>query len=958
MTNGATLYANKSEQYLQRLQDSGINLEATQRDDLLKAMGMSDFLAETLIRSPQLIENLFDTPSVPQDIHAFYSGKLTEIVSASEDESQLMSRLRTFRNQQMALITWRDVMDSQTIEDSLNQVSVLADQLIVQAYNWVYQHFCERYGAPQGDYGPQPLYILGMGKLGGGELNFSSDIDLIFTYPASGEISGPRKSIEHHQFFTKVAQKLITVLHHTTAEGQVFRVDMRLRPFGDSGPLVTPFSALEDYYQDQGREWERYAMIKARILNPDEGYSTQLKNILKPFVFRRYLDFGAIDSLRKMKQLISQEVRRRGLANNIKLGAGGIREVEFIVQSFQLIRGGREPDLQQPSLLQNLAKLEETGALPKGEVEQIKTSYLFLRKAEHCLQQINDQQTQTLPEGELDQHRLCTYMGFADYSSFMKALTLHREKVHAQFVILIGDEEEQKQSPFPQQYQGLQDVWQLNLTESEAAQSVKSWIHENEVENFVTAITQFKGSLSKRGVGQKGLDTLHGLIPLLLKEIVDSHDSTPSLVLTRCLAVFSAIMGRTTYLQLLNENQGALAQLVKLCAASPWITDQVRSFPILLDELINPAQLYHPTPVTEYQSELRQVMLRIDPHDLELQMETLRQFKLSQQLKIAAADVTGALPIMKVSDHLTFLAEALVKEVVSLAWQQISEKHGEPEGTNIENKGFAVIGYGKMGGIELGYGSDLDLVFIHNAQPRSQTNGDKQIESARFYTKLAQRIMHLFNTKTASGQLYEIDMRLRPSGNAGLLVCHVNGFQHYQFQEAWTWEHQAIVRARLIYAEPALVESFTELRKDVLSLKRAPDTLRDDVAKMREKMRDHLSKGTSEAFDLKQDKGGIADIEFLVQYWVLANAHTLPELNVWSDNVRILGALHEREIITQQTANQLIEAYLHYRNVSHRLALQQKEVLEKADEFEGFRENVIKIWHQVFGEQPEVKSDD
>ena len=938
----------KSEQNWQRLQQSDIDFTALEpfADEIKKLLGLSDFVAENVLKDPTLLTRLFLHHS--DSTADKYAKSLEDALSLAEDEPQVASALRTFRNQQMSLIAGRDLLNQQSIESSLQQVSELADQLIKQAYEWVYTHFCQRYGTPQGEYGPQPLLILGMGKLGGKELNFSSDIDLIFAYPANGEIPGNRKSIEHQQFFTKVAQKLITLLHQTTADGQVFRVDMRLRPFGESGPLVTQFSAFEDYYQDQGREWERYAMIKARILNHEGPYAEQLKSILKPFVFRRYLDFGAIDSLRNMKQLISQEVRRRGLHNNIKLGAGGIREVEFIVQSFQLIRGGREPLLQSPPLLSNLELLSQLNALTKEEVIQVRDSYLFLRKTEHCLQQFNDQQTQLLPDTELNQHRLCVVMNCAEYETLVNKLDDHRAKINALFAIIIGEEEASEDTDDHDGISELRDLWQLSLEPEEATSLLSKWLKQDEGEGFKEILDTFRLGLNKKGMGQKGLDTLHSLLPILLKQILELNDASPARLLERCLSILNAIMGRTTYLQLLNENHGALAQLVKLCAASPWITEQLSRFPILLDELINPAQLYHPTPLQEYHSELRQVMLRIDPEDLELQMETLRQFKLSQQLKIAAADVTGALPIMKVSDHLTYLAEAIIKEVVALAWQQIAEKHGIPKGKDPEHKGFAVIGYGKLGGIELGYGSDLDLVFIHNADARAQTDGEKPIESLRFYTKLAQRIMHLFNTKTSSGQLYEIDMRLRPSGNAGLLVCHTNGFYHYQLEEAWTWEHQALVRARVIYAEPELTDSFCDIRQTILCLARDRGKLTSDVAQMREKMRSHLSKGNEQTFDIKQDRGGIADIEFMVQFWVLAHAHTIPELTTWSDNVRVLETLLKHGIIDQHTAQTLTDAYLCFRNASHRLALQQKQVLQESERFIEQRNNVTETWKSLF----------
>jgi glutamate-ammonia-ligase adenylyltransferase len=910
--------------------------------------GLSDFIAQSCIENPWMLEQLFQH-GVLETLQPDYAGLLSQQLLQVENELQLQQSLRQFRRLHMVRIAWRDLSHKQDIEQSLQDVSELANQLIAQSYAWLYKDFCSRYGTPEGEFGPQPLFIIGMGKLGGGELNFSSDIDLIFAYPNQGETIGGRKPMEHQQFFTRLAQKLIAALHQITVDGQVFRVDMRLRPFGDSGPLVMHFDALEDYYQEQGREWERYAMLKGRIINDDSPYKEQLQDILRPFVFRRYIDFSAIDSLRKMKLMINQEVRRRGLVDNIKLGAGGIREVEFIVQSFQLIRGGREPLLQHPSLLDSLEQLTQLHMLPLEDANALRQSYLFLRKTEHYLQQFDDQQTQLLPQEKLDQQRLCQLFNCSDYNSFKQQVAEHCQYINDQFQLLIGDEQSNNVDDVMGHLDEITDLWQLDLELEEARLLLATWLQAEEAKVFYLANNDFKQTITLRRLGQRGQDTLHKLMPVLLLGALENGSLSAELLLPRLFRVIQSIIGRTTYLELLYENPGALKQLIKLCAASPWIAEQISRFPLLLDELLNPAELYHPTELDKFDSELRQAMLRIDPEDLEQQMEALRQFKLSEQLKIAAADVEKVLPIMKVSDHLTYLAEALIKTVVNIAWQQMSEKYGTPVGKTQQNKGFAVIAYGKLGGLELGYGSDLDLVFVHNCDSSQDTQGDKAIGSQAFYIKLAQRVMHLFSTKTASGLLYEIDMRLRPSGNAGLLVCHIDSFADYQQQQAWTWEHQALVRARFVYGDHALRERFTQIRALCLQVKRELAELAQQVVKMREKMREHLAKGTEQEFDIKQDAGGITDIEFLVQYWVLAHAHQFADLTRWPDNVRILEMLGQYELISQQDADLLTGAYLEYRNASHRLALQQRAVMESSSAFELTRQQVRRIWQNTFG---------
>lgn len=932
-----------------------LNLTSKTHECLFELFSLSDFVATTTIKYPQLIEFIETQPSAKSHTPD-YDIKLVEILHKATSETELNASLRQFRHQEMAKIAILDLLNYQEIERSLEQVSSLADALILNAYNWLYANLTSRYGIPEGPSGPMPLLILGMGKLGGSELNFSSDIDLIFCYPESGEITTNRKPVEHHQFFTKLAQKLIGALNQTTIDGQVFRVDMRLRPFGESGPLSIHFAALEDYYQHQGREWERYAMVKARILNPDCPYTAELYDILRPFVFRRYLDYGAIDSLRSMKRLISQDVRRRGLKNNIKLGKGGIREVEFIVQSFQLIKGGRETDLQTTGLMETLDKLVEYELLPEQDASQLRFAYLFLRKVEHCLQQFDDKQTQVLTGDSQESARLCHVMGFEQYQDFQTELAQQMQFVHHQFQLLVGEEPSSTKSSTQILAAEFEHLWQMKLTIKDMQELLPCWKSLPLDETFYVQLFEFKSHLLRYGVTQKGQDMLALLVPSLLHNVLETCSGETdsdfaqrtSELLARLLTIFKKILGRTTYLQLLGENLGAQGQLVKLCHASPWIAELIGRYPILLDELLNPQQLYQVTPFDEYAAELRQILLRIEPDDLELQMETLRQFKQIHQLKIAAADVTNILPVMQVSDHLTVLAEAIINEVVNLAWSQMTQKFGLPALVSEEQKGFAIIGYGKLGGIELGYGSDLDLVFLHNCDSNEPTNGDKNIDSLHFYTKLAQRIMHLFMTKTPSGQLYEVDMRLRPSGNSGLLVSHVNGFETYQTSDAWTWEHQALVRARVVVADSAINQRFVQIRKQVLCLPRDNQKLIFDVTEMRIKMRDHLVQGSESQFDIKQDVGGIADIEFLVQYWVLANSAEYSQLTKWQDNVRILEDLCNLEIISIAWQEKLTHAYLQYRNTSHRLTLLQKKVLSDKDEFFAQRESVTEIWHTVF----------
>lgn len=927
------------------------------REALLSAFARSAFLAETLIQKPAFISRVVDPLSNLTDSDStitHFSAELKIKLEALKSEDELLKILREYRNQEMARITFLDVLNKQNIEDSLAQVSALADALINSAYHWIYQHLALRYGTPKSDNQDMHMYILGMGKLGGQELNFSSDIDLIFAYPEKGETRGGKKSLEHQQFFTKSAQKLIQALNKVTNDGQVYRVDMRLRPFGDSGPLVMHFAALEDYYQDQGRHWERFAMVKARVINDDSSDNASwLKGILHPFTFRRYLDFTTLDALRNMKKLIATEIRRRRLSNNIKLGAGGIREVEFFAQSFQLIHGGREPALQSKSLLHTLDVLSELDIVESEVTKQLKQDYLFLRKVEHTLQQSQDRQTQTLPDEPWQQNALIDVMGFADYSDFLTHVDEVMARIHCHFNELV-EECHDTHSDEDQLFIACQDAWRLSLQEDEFTETFSDHLSSRESNQIFTILVAFKDKQRNYRIGQRGEDTLNKLLPEILYVLIKQHPNHTAQVLSRLLGVIEAITGRTTYLDLLLENPDVLKQLVRLCERSDWIAQEIRRFPLLLDELLTPLYLGQQntdikTSKKEYQLELRETMLRIEQDDVEMLMDGLRQFKLCQQLRIAASDISESLPINNVSDKLTVLAEVILEHVVNAAWMQMRQRFGVPSHLEGNDKGFAVIGYGKLGGYELGYGSDLDLVFIHNAPRSSSTDGKKSIEAQQFYIKLAQRIMHLLNTKTLFGQLYETDLRLRPSGNAGLLCCHINGFEKYQVEEAWTWEHQALVRARAICGDASLLDNFAQVRHSILSQSRDTQTLSQDVCKMRIKMREHLLAKNNEKVDLKQCEGGITDIEFIAQYLVLANACTVKAMTEYPDNLRIFDVAASTDIIDTPTAQKLQKAYLKLREQYHHLTLADTKYADQSEELDIIREQVRQHWDTLFG---------
>ena len=910
---------------------------------------MSDFVARVVLRyGEEALEPMFRRQ--PGD----HKLALQPLIDECSDEAKAMACIRRYRHIEMARLAVQDLLGELSVPDFLEANTALADALIEVAAQWVTDFHAPRFGRALDQQGePMPLVVIAMGKLGGAELNFSSDIDLIFCFAHEGETEGGRQSIDHSVYFTRIGQALIKLLGQQTIDGQAFRVDMRLRPFGQSGPMAVSFSALEDYYQEQGRNWERYAMVKARYLNATPALRQELFELLRPFVFRRYIDYSAIEALRKMKLLINQEARRRGVSENIKLGVGGIREIEFIAQTFQLIRGGREKDLQTRSLLKALHVCEKLQLLSANAVANLHYAYLTLRKVEHVMQQLRDEQTQTLPDNELDQLRLAYACGFATFAQLRDAVAEQMQYVHGQFLNVVGGEEDLKgedDSDLAILWQDLLDDATAHDVLSEAGVGQKAKDPVKEIANWWELIKTCRQQVRKRSPGTRGRELLANLVPRIVERAIEV-EGTPEL-LQRVFSIIQKVASRTAYLDLLATNPGALRQLLVLCKASPWIAHQIERYPHLLDDLIDPQQLYDLPALQSYRAHLQEFLTRIPQDDMEAQMEALRQVKQTFQLKVAAADVAEGVALMKVSDHLTFLAEAVIEQVVAMAWQQITDRHGAPPGRDMHNSGFAVIAYGKLGGLELGYGSDLDLVFVCDDIQEVQTQGAKPIDAQQFYLRLAQRVLHLFTTRTLSGVLYDVDMRLRPSGNSGLLVIQLSTYDDYLASEAWTWELQALVRARMVFGHDSLHKRFIRIRHKHLAQQRDLSALGDDIMKMREKMRDHLWKRHAEGTDVKQMPGGMTDIEFITQYLVLGFAHQHPQLCTHTDNVRILAAAQAGGLINDAEYQTLVENYKSYRAKVHRLALAEQAGLSD-ESFSMQSDSVAKIWQRLLTSGPD-----
>ncbi|WP_136249039.1 bifunctional [glutamate--ammonia ligase]-adenylyl-L-tyrosine phosphorylase/[glutamate--ammonia-ligase] adenylyltransferase [Halomonas borealis] len=929
------------------------------REQLARVLAVSDFAAETLIRHPDWLSHLDaagELEAAP-DAAALHED-LAERLAAAEDEAAMQAVVRRFRGARMLGIVWRDLTRPPGLDmwATSAAVSRLAEACLEQALTWLEDHLEARWGrpAPRADGSEQRLVVLGMGKLGAGELNLSSDIDLIFAFPEKGETRGGRKALDHQEYFTKLGQKLIGALDAVTAEGFAFRVDMRLRPLGDGGPLVGSFASLTGYYQDQGREWERYAMLKARPVAGDRGAGAELLAGVRPFVYRKYLDFGAIESLRELKAMINREVRRRGMQDNIKLGPGGIREVEFVVQAFQLIRGGRDTELQVTSLKAALERLPALGLLPEEVVDELLPDYVLLRDIEHALQAQEDRQTQTLPAEAHDRERLALALDMADWPALMARLDEARARVRRHFDAVIAEPEEEVAEEAAAEAGVVElEEWRVlwrDIQEQDEALARFEEAGFADPDAGYRRLRALRDSRQVQAMQRIGYERLEALMPLLLDAAAAS--AAPDVALERVLPLVEAVLRRTAYLALLRENPEALEHLMHLCSASPWIAEQLARHPILLDELLTPDTLYTPADKTRLADELRQALGRIPEGDEEAEIEALRVFKHAQVLHVAASDIAGTRQLMKVSDYLTYIAEVVLETVLAMAWKHLTRKHGFPTRRDGERCGrepaFLIVGYGKLGGIELGYGSDLDLVFLHDGASQGSTDGGRPIDNAVFFTRLGQRVIHLLTAVTPSGSLYEVDMRLRPSGNAGLLVSSLDAFADYQRREAWTWEHQALVRARVVAGHPALAERFDAVRGEILGRERDAEALREEVVAMRDKMRKHLAtQGGGDVFDLKQDPGGMVDIEFLCQYAVLAMSHDTPALLEWSDNMRLLETLESSGRLSAEDGRRLREAYLACRTAAHRTALTREPARARHADFEAHRRAVIDAWQRL-----------
>jgi glutamate-ammonia-ligase adenylyltransferase len=890
--------------------------DAVRADSALHIARKFSRWAQRLIEAePQFADAACERPFGSAEMRTF----LAEQRGAGE--TALRRALRMLRKRVMLRLMARDLAGRADLAEVLATTTGLAETAIAFALAGLDAELSGQHGHPRGESGEiQQLHVVGMGKLGGGELNVSSDVDLIFVYPQEGETDGAQP-LSNHEYFTRLGRRLIGALNEVTEDGYVFRVDMRLRPYGDSGPLVTSLDMLENYLITQGREWERYAWIKGRPLTGNRG--AEIKELVRPFVYRRHLDYSAVASMRELHRQIRHEVERRELFDNIKLGPGGIREIEFIAQVFQLIRGGRDPELRRQPTLQVLALLAERNLLPPTAVCELAEAYVFLRNLEHRLQYLDDQQTHVLPENANDRAAIAGSMGLPDYASLRAELERYRTQVARQF--------DQIFAAAPQDQHALAGLWQEAGDPERSTGQLASLGYRRplEVKRRLDALRESARYRQMPAVSQLRLDRL---VPLAIETAAAAND--PDTTLERILELFESVSRRESYLALLEEYPQALAQLAGLVSASGWVAQYLTRHPILLDELLDTRTLYSAPDWPVLIPALR-AQLDDAASDTERQMDILCHFKHAQTMRLIAQDLAGTLPLETLSDHLSDLACVILKQVLRLTWDALRSRHRE-------TPRFAVIAYGKLGGKELGYVSDLDIVFLYD---------DDAPEAPENYARLAQRINGWLTSITHAGVLYETDLRLRPDGASGLLVSPLASFREYQEKHAWDWEHQALTRARFAAGDAAIGRDFEALRVAILRKPRDRDALRRDIAAMRTKIFGAHPNPTA-LFDLKHDRGGIIDVEFIVQYLVLGHAHAHCELTANIGNLALLKLAGALGLIPQPRALAVHDAYREFRRRQHRMRLAGEKYARVApDEVSEHAQAVLDLWQSVFGAQ-------
>jgi len=917
------------------------DLPSESLDTFVRMLGCSDYASASMLRHWRWFHD-----AVKQGTFNV-APKFSLSVNVTDEEA-VKKQLREYRHRNMLHILWREYSGAASFRETLLSLSSLADELIVASQASAENALRRRNGAPTDSAGNKiPLIVLAMGKLGGFELNFSSDIDIIFLYPEDGTTDGDR-CISAHEYFTRLAQRIVSLLSDVTIDGFVYRVDTRLRPFGESGPPVVSFASLESYLVQHGRNWERYAYVKARVIgerDDSDRVRDLMQKLIGPFVYRRYLDYGVFESLREMKKLIATDVKKRELQSNIKLGPGGIREIEFIIQSLQLVRGGGNQLLRSPQLEKAMQELLRARSLSDDAGQELLSAYRFLRRLENFIQAIRDQQTHDLPTSDRDRGRIALAMRFDHWDRLAGELSAHRSNVSKRFGEIafrsssdVESFEDESQFSAAWSATAGQEHWRKLFDEADYRDS----------DELATVIAEFAGRPDVQKTSSAARKRLAEFIPTLLSLLQKS--AVPAEILQRVLTILERVLRRSAYIALLNENHVVLRRLVDLCEQSAYFADEIGRYPLLLDELLDPRLFSWDMSGDAISAEIDVRLQQASAGNSEQMVDAVGQYQRAAKFRIAIADFSGKLPIMKVSDALTQLAEIILVKALHIAWADLVTKHGEPmfciNGRRLR-AGIGIVAYGKLGGMELSYGSDLDLVFLHDSQGNDQnTNGDRPLENSMFFVRLVRRIVHILTTQTPSGALYEVDTRLRPSGRSGMLVTNIEAFERYQIENAWTWEHQALLRSRPVAGSVSVNREFERIRLETLRMRVDRAKLSDDVISMRDRMREQLDKSSKSEFDIKQGEGGIGDLEFLVQYLVLKNAAANTAVTFYPDNIRQLGTLAAAGFLSASEVSSLQKIYRSYRLRLHRLALDSLPPMVSQLEFSEQRRTVRALWQR------------
>ncbi|PPT74451.1 bifunctional glutamine synthetase adenylyltransferase/deadenyltransferase [Xanthomonas arboricola pv. populi] len=841
----------------------------------------SEFALDTLARQPALLQHLAqpDPPPLP-----------LPVLDPAQPQAW-PAQLRRYRSAESTRLVWRDVLDLDSVDATLAGATRLAETCLQCGLQALEQQFRDRHGQVIAEDGSvQRLVVFGLGKLGGGELNFSSDVDLVYAYPQGGQSDGARP-LAAEEYFARLGQQLAKLLDETTADGFSHRVDLRLRPFGTAGRVALSFTGMDQYFQREGRDWERYAWLKARAVAGDIDAGEAWLETLRPFVYRRYLDFTALDGLREMKAAITAEVARHDRLDDIKRGPGGIREIEFLAQSLQLIRGGREPSLRERRLLPALQALVDAGQIDADNGHALTEAYRFLRRLENRLQMLRDAQTHALPQALLDRERIALGLGYADWPALLQALAPQRARVAAEFAELLAP---RVRTSAPD---ALADYWRA-LPEGDAAPLAGIGLHDPAGAHQVLA--DFAQSSGVRALSDTASARLDRVMPALLHAA--TRASQPDAAVRRMLGLLQSTLRRTSYLALLDEQPSALARLVDVLSRSALLAERLAAHPLLLDELLD-TRISGPLPDRDALQAACLDTLRIE--DTEAALRELNERRLALSFRIALATLDGRQQAVDSTQQLAWLAEAVVQTVLQLARRELIAAHGQVPGG-----AFAIIGYGSLGGLELGFGSDLDLVFLYD-HPREveASDGKRALEAGRWFARLAQKVMTLLAAETGAGRLYEIDVRLRPDGGKGALVSSLASYRDYQRERAWTWEHQALVRARAVAGDAALCAAFAQVRADTLTRVRDTAVLQEDVRKMRARMRSELDRSDAGRLDLKQGAGGLVDLEFVLQAGVLGQAAHHPALLLACATPALIDALVQAQWLPAERAAPLQQAH-------------------------------------------------